>query len=567
MNSPELAGTAFSYIRFSSRRQERGDSIRRQTELRNRWLARHPAVTLDQSLTFADLGKSAFRGKHRLDPKNALSQFLEAVESGRVKAGSILILENLDRLTREDELAATHLFTGILLSGIRVVTVEPEQMFDRQSGQLDIMRAVIELSRGHGESKRKSTLVGAAWTKKRRAAVAGKPITKAGPAWLTSRNGRFEFRPGAKRVVRRVFAMATAGHGCRVIAKRLNDEGVKLWTGRPWYEQYVRNILRGRESIGEYQPRRCLPGGGRENDGDAIPGYYPAAVTEAEWNAANVALTSRTYRGARPSTRGEHVNVFQGLVWDAKSGDRLQVHMNRHRTLLPAGAKNGGESGVSFPLDVFEGAVLSQLAELDPREILDSDDGPDEVAELSARVARIDARLRELTALFDGDDEVVPEVADKIRAKNAERKKLVEDLDKAKAKAASPLSSAWGECKGLVEVLDQAKDAREVRVRLRQALARMVERIDCLFPAGRGWRLAAVQVRFAGGRHRDYLIAYTPPHSSGRPGKWSVGSFADLFKPGEFDLRNRDDAADLEAALAAIDPKRLTTRSARSTRS
>ena len=53
------------------------------------------------------------------------------------------------------------------------------------------------------------------------------------------------------------------------------------WTATPWYDQYVRNLVRGREALGEYQQRRGLPNGKRENDGDPIPGYYPSAVTEA----------------------------------------------------------------------------------------------------------------------------------------------------------------------------------------------------------------------------------------------------------------------------------------------
>ncbi|HJZ59821.1 MAG TPA: recombinase family protein, partial [Gemmataceae bacterium] len=83
MNTPELVGTAYSYIRFSSRKQEQGDSVHRQTLLRDQWLQRHPKVTLDVALTMSDLGVSAFRGKHRTDDRTALSQFLRAVESGR----------------------------------------------------------------------------------------------------------------------------------------------------------------------------------------------------------------------------------------------------------------------------------------------------------------------------------------------------------------------------------------------------------------------------------------------------------------------------------------------------
>jgi hypothetical protein len=68
----------------------------------------------------------------------------------------------------------------------------------------------------------------------------------------------------------------------------------------------------------------------------------------------------------------------------------------------------------------------------------------------------------------------------------------------AKAKAASPLSSAWGECQGLVEAIDAAPDQREVRVRLRNALGRILKEVWCLFVGVGATRLAAVQMLFEG---------------------------------------------------------------------
>lgn len=53
-----------SYIRFSSERQLKGDSVRRQSKLVTDWLDKNPEFYLDSSLSFKDLGKSAFSGKH-----------------------------------------------------------------------------------------------------------------------------------------------------------------------------------------------------------------------------------------------------------------------------------------------------------------------------------------------------------------------------------------------------------------------------------------------------------------------------------------------------------------------
>src|SRR5262245_30163387 len=92
------------------------------------WCQKNGA-TLDTSLTLRDLGKSAYTGEHRKNPdRHALAAFLKLVEAGRIPPGSILIIENLDRLSREDEVPACHLLTSILLAGIRVVQLSPYEM-------------------------------------------------------------------------------------------------------------------------------------------------------------------------------------------------------------------------------------------------------------------------------------------------------------------------------------------------------------------------------------------------------------------------------------------------------
>ena len=88
----------FSYIRFSGRSQEKGDSVRRQDGAVAVWCKRNK-VRLDTSTTLRDLGKSAYLGEHRKNPdRHALAGFLKMVEDGKVPRGSYLIVENLDRL-------------------------------------------------------------------------------------------------------------------------------------------------------------------------------------------------------------------------------------------------------------------------------------------------------------------------------------------------------------------------------------------------------------------------------------------------------------------------------------
>lgn len=75
MNVSETPTTAFSYLRFSTPEQQRGDSFRRQKELAERY-AREHGLRLDPR-SFADLGVSAFRGA------NAETRYVGGIPRGR----------------------------------------------------------------------------------------------------------------------------------------------------------------------------------------------------------------------------------------------------------------------------------------------------------------------------------------------------------------------------------------------------------------------------------------------------------------------------------------------------
>src|SRR5262249_37776328 len=113
-------GIAYSYQRFSSPEQHKGDSLRRQTTLRDQFVERNK-LQLDASLRLVDAGVSGFRGRHRSDDKHALHYFLSLVKSGRIAPGSFLIVESLDRLSREDVDEALQLLLSLTNAGIKVV--------------------------------------------------------------------------------------------------------------------------------------------------------------------------------------------------------------------------------------------------------------------------------------------------------------------------------------------------------------------------------------------------------------------------------------------------------------
>jgi DNA invertase Pin-like site-specific DNA recombinase len=553
----------YSYIRFSHPEQSKGDSLRRQAQAAADWCEKN-GLRLDTATTLHDLGKSGYTGKHRTNPdRNALAAFLKLVESGRIAHGSHLLIENLDRLTREDEVPACHLLTGILLAGVRVVQLKPyEMVLTEKSNGWELMRAVMELSRGHGESAMKSERVGKAWAEKKERARAGEVLTRMLPAWIEERGGKLHLIPARAAVVKHIFALAAGGYGYQGIVRRLTEEGVPSFgtyvlrkkrshfSGH-WTPPYISKIVNDRRAVGEHQPR----GRGGKPEGEPIPNYFPAAVSLEEYAAAQGARDRRRKkdkdgREIAANRVGKYINLFAGLVRNARDGDSYVTGSKPGRVLFTLAAHQGRGASFSFPLGTFEEAVLSALKEINPQEILNGGPGPDESLVLAGELARVEAKIDELASeLRDGDVKALAKV---LRELEAEKAALAGKLAEARQRAAHPLSETWGEAQTLLETLAAAPDPRDVRLRLRAALRRMVEVIMLLVVRRGATRLCAIQIWFAGGRRRDYLIMHIAPGRY-RPGGWWARSLAEVVPPGDLDLRRPEHVAELVEALEAID--------------
>ena len=282
---------------------------------------RRNGVRLDASVTLHDLGTSAYLGEHRRNAdRHALAAFLKLVENGKIAKGSYLLIENLDRLSREEERPALRLWMDILDAGINIVQLTPETIFRHEkSDMFDIMRAIMELSRGHGESAIKSERVGAAWAEKKEHARRGirQPVKKEDrvngmailthnlPAWVEEQGGELRLIPARAVVVRQIFALAAGGYGLPSIVKRLIADKVPAF-GRcgAWRRSYINNILKDRRALGELQPKRRRD---RKADGDPIPNYFPAVVGEEEWLAARAGAAQRKKSPGRLGKNAERI--------------------------------------------------------------------------------------------------------------------------------------------------------------------------------------------------------------------------------------------------------------------
>jgi DNA invertase Pin-like site-specific DNA recombinase len=553
--------TAYSYVRFSSPQQAAGDSLRRQTERAADYCRRH-GLTLDPTLTLKDLSVSAFHGANAA--VGNFRTFLDAVKSGRVTPGSVLVVESWDRISRQGIDEGYDIIKGILKAGVRIATLSPEREFDATAtkslskGALEIQ---LILERAAEESETKSKRCGEAWQKKQ-AGAGSKLVTRKLPGWIRydEKTKRLELIPANAATVRRIFRLART-EGMYRIARRFNAEGVPVigrttHKGKPvvWSVINVAGILNSRSAFGEYQPHR---GRGKERVpvGDPIEGYYPAAISKQDFDAARGSMELRKQCRGR---RGKAVYLFSGLLRDARDGGTIcykAAERSWGTTLINVGAKNGkGIRGASYPADVFDDKIIEQLQEVTAADLHgESDDGAAKrIDALAGQVAELDALTAKWSEKMD-DVNLVDVVSGKLAQFAAKKKILQSELDAAQQEAALPLAESWGEFRKLSELL-AADKSDDLRLRVRAALRRAIESVHCLFIGSNRKRVAAVRVEFRGqDRHRDYVIRHKHRNGNGSKPETEVESFAEAGLPDNLDLRRPDHAKRLEMLLVAAE--------------
>jgi DNA invertase Pin-like site-specific DNA recombinase len=563
--------TAYSYIRFSSKKQAEGDSLRRQTELAARYCERED-LSLDTTLTLRDMGVSAFRGKNAL--VGNLGVFLECIRRGTVRPGSVLIVESLDRISRQGIDEGYDLVKRILKAGVWLVTLAPERKFGPDAvkgltkGALEIQ---LILERAAEESEMKAERMREVWGEKQDQARKGKPMTEQLPAWVewvgyelvkvrgqdVKVGGRLVLHPERAALVKRIFALAAAGRGIPTIMKTLTEEGIPPMSGlaKHWNRSYLGSILRDRRALGEYQPTK-----GKVPDGPPIPGYYPAVVTQEEWDLARAGVEQRTKYKGRVSPA--EINIFAGLLTNALDGESyimtqrtnpIAGKMVKYPVLINSSLEGGRAPARSFPYREFETAILSCLREISPAEILNGDVPPDNTVALTADLARLDARIASIEKELESGD--VAALARVLRNLEARRNEVAAELLDARQKEAAPLAEVWADAQHLAGVLASATDQRDARLRLRSALRRICKRMWLLVVKRGLTRLVAVQADFEPQGRRHWLIQHTQASTFGkRPVGWRVKSLADACPSAEdLDLARPADVEALKHLLEDID--------------
>ena len=493
---------AYSYVRFSTLEQKLGDSLRRQLDKSKKYCREHNLI-FDTKLHLYDEGVSAFEGRNTTEGE--LAEFLRLARIGDIPANSLLLVENLDRLSRQAPRLALRTLESIIDCGIEVITLTDGRIHNAET--LDdftsLLTSLVIMFRAHDESKRKAQMLADTWEEKRRS---GKPLGRICPGWLRlekkHKNDPGKYVPIPERVllVKRIFKMTLSGYGKRTIAGQFNKEEIQPWgvgdkRGVGWHDSYIQKILHNDAVIGIYHPHR-VKNKKRTDLKTPIMDYYPAIISELEYRRVQ-ALAKRATPG-----RVEKVgNLFTGVCFDGYNPEFTMRYVDK-------GTKKRGNGKwrylVSDALRLKPSANAAKIRYADfEHEFLNHPeidhcnlheiykDDPQVVhAAIELLQAEINEKNKAISLLNAAIERGDPPDAllTRMREVETERKKLFVKLQEWRDKQAESESvdelfeKEWKRFDELVE----AKTI-EARLAIRQYIRRTVKRIE-LFPQGIGER-------------------------------------------------------------------------------
>ncbi len=347
-----MSQPAYIYARFSSIEQAKGHSLERQLQgarlmvERNGWLHSPDREMVDE-------GRSAFHGINRAEG-SALFDFEEKARDGHFQNGAVLVVESLDRLTRQGHEETFDLVRLLTRNGVTIATFQDGQIYE--AGQrLDLASIITvivkgELSREEIEKRQKRIL--AVWEKKIQTIQDGdrKAVTSMVPAWIDVDPDTkvMSINPYRGKLLNQIYDWYIEGRGMVWIVKELNRRNEPTWTmknnvvAKGWNSSSLHKMLTFRAVLGEYEPKARLRGQNiGESKGIVIPDYYPQAIDTHKFNQAQAVRAGRQRTGGK-STNTQN-NLFVGMMRCGHCGGPAYHQINTWKGQRRKNKKRNGD--------------------------------------------------------------------------------------------------------------------------------------------------------------------------------------------------------------------------------
>ncbi len=304
----------YSYIRFSSTQQAQGDSLKRQLEIAEAYAKKVGGVY--QKKSFNDMGVSGWSGKKR----DGLELMLEMAESGTIEKGSHIVIEAIDRLSREKHSTVQKLLYRIIDTGVCLYISSDEMLLNEVTiNDIEsVLLLAVKITLAHSESEQKSKRIKSAKLAKKKAGLDGKATRRAVPFWLTFNEETQKYECNDKLfIAEKIIELRQKGLGETKIAQRLNELEMKPPRAAKWSGISTALVYKSPALYGAWQTKEKIDG--KYVNSDLIENQYPALITYQDFLLMNP--VTNTVKG-----KDSKMNAFKGLLKCAKCGSIMSRH-------------------------------------------------------------------------------------------------------------------------------------------------------------------------------------------------------------------------------------------------
>ena len=326
---------AYSYKRFSKKSQEGNTSIDRQGDAAVEacdefgWnlidLPPDRGISASKQITDID-GNMASLNK----VKGNLGKFLAKVKAGEIAPGSVLIVDDIARFSRnEDPIEVLYDLNNLLKKGIELHLCANKDHLTKE--KLAANKSIIHSWLGPiiaaGEySKELTRKVNKAFDTKRKMIADGKKVVmgKWTPFWLdfipdepdkVNTTGIFKFNARATFMETTIADYMEKGMSLHRITQNLNERNVPcVMNGKCWKNGMVSQIFRNKTLMGTATLK-----------GVEYADYYPALIDQKRFDALQLRMKSNIHRKTIPTDQQRANALFSGMCKCKACGGNVGV--------------------------------------------------------------------------------------------------------------------------------------------------------------------------------------------------------------------------------------------------
>ena len=311
---------AYAYIRYSRAVQQTGDSEDRQyTALE---LFEHTIGMAIAEVVY-DRGKSAFRGDNARTGK--FKEVLDRIEQGSIQKGDYLVVESIDRITRQRVLDGVELLQGILKKGINIYTTTDQKTYSYNDPSRDfenLLMISLIAKRANEESETKSNRLLSSWKKRREKAKSGEVIITKGnsiPYGLRVVNGQFTIDEDEQKEIQNLFEFLLI-YGLNTAVKKINQSSKKVW-----HNATVTKLISSKSVIGCLATNRIeyTNGKAKKIPTGFIENYYPNLISPALFYQVIDKMKERKAKNYNGRRTEQDFNIFKNQIFCFSCGGKL----------------------------------------------------------------------------------------------------------------------------------------------------------------------------------------------------------------------------------------------------